>query len=249
MGRTFAIGDIHGDLHSLNTLLGRLPFIAPDDTLVFLGDYVDRGPDSRGVIERIRALSTQTPVRVVALRGNHEDEWLEALGKPNLPFLMPRGNGCLEMFRSFTGGPVPTLEDSPSAEEFHRLCDPSSWIPTDVATWLASLPYWYEDEHAIYVHAGLEGEGTVWKHPRDSALKPLLWMREPDFYSGYKGKKLVFGHTPTRELPLERLPPWTPEDENDVWMRDDLVAIDTGCGKGGFLSAVELPSMTVYESR
>jgi serine/threonine protein phosphatase 1 len=249
MGRTFAIGDIHGDLGSLNTLLSRLPIIAADDTLVFLGDYVDRGPDSRGVVERVRALASQTPARVVALRGNHEDEWLEALAKPNPAFILPRGNGCFEMFRSFTGGPVPTREDSPTAEEFPILVEPRVWIPADVAAWMAALPFWYEDEHAIYVHAGLEGEGTVWKHPRESALKPLLWMREPDFYAGYRGKRIVFGHTPTNDLPLDHIPPGTPDDPNDVWMRGDLVAIDTGCGKGGFLSAVELPSMTVYESR
>ncbi len=249
MGRTFAIGDVHGDLDSLNTLLTRLPLVTAEDTLVFLGDYVDRGPDSRGVIARVRALPSQTPARIVTLRGNHEDEWLESLAKPNPAFLLPRGNGCLEMFRSFTGGPVPSREDSPTAEEFMVLCDPKSWLPPDVGEWMAALPFWYEDEHAIYVHAGLEGEGTVWKHPRESALKPLLWMREEDFYRGYSGKRLIFGHTPTRELPLDHIPDGVFDDPSDVWFRRDLIAIDTGCGKGGFLSAVELPGMTVYESR
>ena len=116
---------------------------------------------------------------------------------------------------------------------------------------MASLPLWYEDEHAIYVHAGLEGEGREWKHPRDCLPKPLLWMREPDFYTGYAGKRLVFGHTAVRDLPTDHLgrvasfldDPW------DVWLRGDLIGMDTGCGKGGYLSAVELPSLEIYESR
>jgi hypothetical protein len=113
------------------------------------------------------------------------------------------------------------------------------------------LPLWYEDERAIYVHAGLEGEGRVWFHPTKSQEMALLWMREDDFWTGYSGKRLVFGHTVTSYLPLDHLN-WIEkvfDDKGDVWIRSDLIGIDTGCGKGGFLSAVELPGLKVYESR
>ncbi|MGE0707766.1 MAG: metallophosphoesterase family protein [Planctomycetota bacterium] len=73
---TYAVGDIHGELVALEEVLAQVePLLVPGDTLVFLGDYVDRGPDSRGVLERIAGLRAHPPCRVEALLGNHE-EWL-----------------------------------------------------------------------------------------------------------------------------------------------------------------------------
>jgi serine/threonine protein phosphatase 1 len=70
---TVAIGDIHGNLKPLEDLLSEvLPVLRPEDTLVFLGDYIDRGPDSRGCVERILRLKEQAAFSVVTLLGNHE---------------------------------------------------------------------------------------------------------------------------------------------------------------------------------
>src|SRR5881392_2004179 len=113
-GRTFAIGDIHGDLTALHTLFERLPALTDEDTVVFLGDYIDRGPESAGVVEFVRKLEDRGPAKVVALRGNHEDAWLQVIDKGWPEFIMPRGNGCYECYRSFTGGAVPADEDFPS---------------------------------------------------------------------------------------------------------------------------------------
>ena len=123
------------------------------------------------------------------------------------------------------------------------MFDLAGWVPPAVARWLATLPTWYEDEHAIYVHAGLDGEGAAWKHPRDGAERPLLWMREPDFYTQYQGKTVVFGHTPVTDLP-----PADPARAT-VWRRGPLWGIDTGAGRGGHLSAIELPSGRIVDSR
>lgn len=251
MARTFAIGDIHGDRAALDVLLSRLPALTAQDTVVFLGDYVDRGPDSAGVVRRVRQLQAETPARVVTLRGNHEDKWLECYDDPSPGFLLPRGNGCLEMYRSFAGKPPLGPDEEHSSADIVGLFDVRAWFPRDVYDWMKALPLWYEDEHAVYVHAGLEGEGHAWQHPKDSRAACLLWMREPDFFQNYQGKRLIFGHTVVKELPLlhlnfiERLF----DDPGDVWVRGDLIGIDTGCGKGGFLSAVELPRMKIYESR
>lgn len=68
-----AVGDIHGNLPALNDLLGKvLPSLGRDDTLVFLGDYIDRGPDTRGCLDRIVQLKKESPFSVVTLIGNHE---------------------------------------------------------------------------------------------------------------------------------------------------------------------------------
>src|SRR5262245_37183294 len=101
MSRTFAVGDIHGEADHLDRLLCRLPSLHREDTVVFLGDYIDRGPDSRRVIEQVEEFRVGFPGRCILLRGNHEDAWLKSLDDPNPGFLLPEGNGCYAMMRSF----------------------------------------------------------------------------------------------------------------------------------------------------
>ena len=252
---TWAVGDIHGDLSAFDALLARLERrIDRGDTLVFLGDYVDRGPCSKEVIERVRALEQSGPCKVVALRGNHEDTWARSYQSPNPAFLLHRGNGCAATWRSYTGRPpAPTgaAEEEMTDDELIQLLNVPSWLPADVAAWMAARPAWYEDEHAIYVHAGLDGEDRQWNHPSVGREKPLFWMREPDFFTGYQGKRVVFGHTRTRDLPTDHLGFFRRlvDDPADVWRRGDLIGVDTGAGMGGFLSAVRLPDVEVIESR
>jgi serine/threonine protein phosphatase 1 len=68
------------------------------------------------------------------------------------------------------------------------------------------------------------------------------------FFQGYRGKRVVCGHTATENLPPE-LSSFTPEDPLDMWVGENVVVIDTGCGKGGFLTVLELPALKTYESR
>lgn len=249
---TWAIGDIHGDLAALERVLLRLsPRLDASDTLVFLGDYVDRGPASREVIARVRELEQTGPCKVVALRGNHEDTWARSFHNPNPAFLLHRGNGCAATWRSFTDRPPAPVDAELSDDELIQLLDVPSWLPSEVAAWMAARPAWYEDAHAIYVHAGLDGEDQRWSHPSAGREKPLFWMREPDFFTGYHGKRVVFGHTRTRDLPTDHLGFFRRliDDPADVWHRGDLIGVDTGAGMGGFLSAVSLPDLEVIESR
>lgn len=247
-GRTFAIGDVHGDRTSLETLLERFPALTSDDTIVFLGDYVDRGPDSAGVVEHVRELAVRGPAKVVALRGNHEDAWLQVIDRGWPEFVFPRQNGCLECYRSFVGGELPSDDEFPTTEELNEMIA-GRFIPKDVVAWMRELPHFYEDEHAIYVHAGIKRTGGEFPHP--SQVHPpraLLWLRDRDFFENYRGKLVVFGHTTTRTLPAE-LSTHTPEDPWDLWAGPACVGLDTACGKGGFLTGFELPARTVYESR
>jgi serine/threonine protein phosphatase 1 len=246
--RTFAIGDIHGETGHLFKLLGCLPSLDADDTIVFMGDYVDRGPRSKEVVDFIRKLPKDTPARVVALRGNHEDGWLRVIDQGWDEFVLPPGNGCLTTLRSYMGGKVPREDELPAASE-RMLLTTGEFFPQDVVEWFRSLPYWYEDEHAIYVHAGLPAGPGGFLHPRDvSPPFALLWLRDENFFANYRGKRVVFGHTRTEYLPPE-LSGYTPEDPSDLWAGECVVGIDTGCGNGGFLTAVEFPSGNVYESR
>ena len=247
--RTFAIGDVHGETGHLFKLLSCLPTLDSGDTLVFLGDYVDRGPHSAAVVQFIRDLPENTKARVIALRGNHEDAWLRVVDRGWDQFVLPPGNGCLAAMRSYTGGPVPQENEVPRPDEEMILTN-GAFFPDDVVEWFRSLPYWYEDDHAIYVHAGLpasEGEGFT--HPSEvEDSQVLLWLRDEHFFRNYRGKLVVFGHTRTEYLPPE-LSGYTPDDPSDLWAGEHVVGIDTGCGNGGFLTAFELPGLNVYESR
>lgn len=246
--RTFVIGDIHGDLAALEILMGRLPPFTADDTVVFLGDYIDRGPASKEVVDFIRTLPKRIPAKVVALRGNHEDGWVEVLDKGWPGFVMPRSNGCFETLRSFEGKPMPKDDEGMTADEMRALFE-GTFFPPDVIAWMRSLPFFHEDQHAIYVHAGIARQDGVFPHPSEvEPKKTLLWLRTRDFFEGYRGKLVVFGHTATENLPPE-LSTYTPEDPTDLWAGPAAIGLDTGAGKGGFLTALELPAMRVYESR
>jgi serine/threonine protein phosphatase 1 len=247
--RTFAIGDIHGDLDALFKILSCLPTLTKDDTLVFVGDYIDRGPKSAQVVDYVRKLPTQTPAKVVCLRGNHEDAWLRVLERGWPEYVLPPVNGCLACMRSFEGKPPPGDDERATKAEMEVMLR-AGFFPSDVVQWMQSLAFHYEDEHAIYVHAGLpRGPDGSFQHP--TLVQPqiaLLWCREEAFFRDYRGKLVVFGHTTTACLPPE-LSSYTPDDPNDIWAGPCTVGLDTGAGKGGFLTALELPSMRVYESR
>ena len=247
-GRTFAIGDIHGDLDALLRLLGTLPPLDTTDTLVFVGDYLDRGPRSADVVALLRALPSQTPAKVVPLRGNHEDAWLRIVERGWPEFVIPPQNGCLPTLRSFLGRPPPAEGEGMADDEVEPLFK-GTFFPPDVVEWMRQLPYWYEDEHAIYVHAALPKGPNGFEHPSTTQKRlAMLWCRDDDFVREYRGKLVLFGHTATKYLPPE-LSEYTPEDKEDVWVGPCVIGIDTRCGKGGYLTCVELPSGQVYESR
>lgn len=248
-GRTFVVGDIHGDYVHLQSLFAKLPALDRDDTVVFLGDYVDRGPQSAQVVEFVRSgLARRTPAKVVALRGSHEDAWLRVRRHGWVEFVLPIANGCLATLRSFRGGAPPGEDEMASPEEFSAMAS-GAFFPDSVAQWMDSLPVFYEDAHAIYVHAGLPKVGDRWAHPTEiEDPEPLIWQREEEFFRSYRGKRVVFGHTVVEELPRE-VSIYTPDDVKDLFFRGDVVGIDTCCGHGGFLTALELPELRVYESR
>ena len=246
--RTFAIGDIHGDIDALLHALAKLPPLDREDTVVLLGDYVDRGPRSADVIAFVRnELPKRIPGKLVVLRGNHEDGWLRVCSGGWPEFVIPVPNGCLAMLRSYQDREV--VEDEIPSRDDLAVMQLGDFIPPDVVDWMSSLPHWYEDEHAIYVHAGLVEKDGRFLHPSETENQTqLLWVRTMRFFQGYRGKRVVCGHTATENLPPE-LSSFTPEDPLDMWVGENVCVVDTGCGKGGFLTILELPAMKTYESR
>ncbi len=246
-GRTFVVGDIHGELDALERVLSRLPALDANDTIVFLGDYVDRGPHSAQVLDLVRHdLARRTAARIVPLMGNHEEAWLRVIDGRSQHFVVKAANGCTACLRSFQGRPV--TDDDPSAEDFKEMLS-GAFMSEQVVAWMRALPRWYEDEHAIYVHAGLTQDGSTWLHPSVSASeKRFLWERSRAFYNTYVGKPVVVGHTPTKYL-LDSNDENLPVDAAEVQGSPYVHLIDTGSGQGGFLTAIELPALRLYDSR
>jgi hypothetical protein len=198
-GRTFVIGDVHGERAMLAQLLAALPFIAPDDALVFLGDYLDRGPDSRGVIELLRRLPEQTAGQVVCLRGNHEDALLKAIDDRDPSFILPPGNGVAASYRAFIDEPQ---ADPFAAEHVRRYFEPAQWLPARghrvdaVAAAVAPRrPRHLRPRRPRGRRHDLGRARGVVARPR------CCGSASPTSSLGYGGPPLVFGHTRSPDLP------------------------------------------------
>ncbi len=167
----YAIGDIHGCSNALNKLIDKLPF-QKADTLIFLGDYIDRGANSKEVVNAILSLKKRHK-NIITLRGNHEEMLLE-FWHGKLDFSIWAYNGALATFRSYDVRKVEEI-DSAHLDFFQQT------------------RYYYETEDYIFVHAGLAPGIPLEKQSRGS----MLWIREEFIYSDYNfGKIVVFGHTP-----------------------------------------------------
>jgi serine/threonine protein phosphatase 1 len=172
--RTLAIGDIHGCLPALETLLSA---IRPqgDDTLVLLGDYVDRGPQSRQTLDRLILLQGQC--RLVPLLGNHDDMLLNVYdGQTRLyiEWLMFGGNATLESYDTL------------------RPQD----IPAEHIAFLRGCRLYFETANHFFVHGSYIAELPLAAQPRDVLLWESLKTRLPGPHCS--GKTAIVGHTSQR---------------------------------------------------
>ena len=155
----YAIGDIHGELEKLDELLELLP-LESDDTLVFVGDYIDRGPDARGVVERMIRLRDQR--HCVFLLGNHESMLLDFLGWTDEAyfggdaFLMNGGDRTLASYGYFD-------RENPDRETFQ--------LPKDHEDFLLSLQLYHREGDYLFVHAGLGAPQLKYEDPAYAVKK------------------------------------------------------------------------------
>ena len=171
----YAIGDIHGSLQKLRDLLMLCEQHADGRTatFVFLGDYIDRGPDSRGVIEALIELQSQRHDRIIALKGNHEAVAVEIVDGETDPesWLREGGTATLRSYR------IDDVRD----------------LPPEHVAWLRALPLCFDDGERFFVHAGIDPD-----KPLDAQSgHDLIWIREPFLSDGREhGRLIVHGHTP-----------------------------------------------------
>ncbi len=219
--RVYAIGDIHGRLDLLDRLLAMIE--ADDEArgearreLIFLGDLVDRGPDSRGVVERLLALSRGTvPIRF--LMGNHEEVFLRALAGDAgaLRFLIRIGGRETLLSYGVTEAEYASLD----YEELAELT--RTKVPQAHIGFLAAFEEWIEVGDYLFVHAGLRPGVAI----AEQSTRDLRWIRD-DFlkHRDSFGKMVVHGHSITE----------------DIDMRSNRIGIDTGAFASGKLTAIGL---------
>ena len=211
--RKIAVSDIHGCLKTFKALLEKQVVLSRKDELYLLGDYIDRGPDSKGVLDYIMQLQ-DSGYKVHCLKGNHEDMMTTAV-KNREEVSMWLYNGGQQALASF------------SATE-------PTQIPDKYIDFIGKMDYFYEVDEYILVHAGLNfagnsksGQGSqfLWRmHNPLSDLNSMLWIRwwyDDINWNWLKDRVIVHGHTP-----METDDIW---DMYEVLGEDQVIDIDNGC--------------------
>lgn len=195
---TYAIGDIHGNLAALDQLLAKvMPELTPQDTLVFLGDYIDRGPDSRGCVERIVRLKQNAAFPVVTLLGNHEQWMLRTMDDPKCHSWLV-GMESLETIRSYSeeaeAQVAAALAELGARLFTHKLPLPYEYffnaMPESHVRFFRELKPYYRTPDVICVHGGISLDGEL--DPTDANVHVWGPLGFPEDYAGQE--PVVYGH-------------------------------------------------------
>jgi len=233
--RLIAVGDIHGQSQALRLLLGCIE-PGPDDQLVFLGDYVDRGPDSPGVLESLIDLGRCFP-QTVFLRGNHEQMLLDAVevtrglyreghlqpgisADEQIPVVVSDfiSVGGLETLSAYSADPV----DDP--------CTALLNIPQPHLDFLGRTHFYYQRTPFLFVHAGVDPDDS---RGVKNGFQPFLLQRQPLWTQDDSWQlTVVHGHTPVA------VPFFGPLEVN----------LDTGAGYGARLTACDLLNQRIWQA-
>lgn len=200
----YAIGDIHGCARTLKVLIEEKLQVTANDQLIFLGDYIDRGSDSKAVIDYIQYLDTQN-ISVVLLRGNHEDMFLKALNSYD-DFILWLHNGAHQALNSFGIHLYTSIE-------WNKI----QQIPADYIHFIRNTLYYYSLEDYFLVHAGL----NFYSDDPFSDYHSMVWIRDFEKIPGVLDQKtLVHAHTPTPVAYIIR----QVQDQ-----KTDVLNLDGGC--------------------
>lgn len=222
-GVSYAIGDIHGRLDLLNALLASIRAAEagtpPEDlTVIFLGDFVDRGPQSAEVVETVRLLAGAGWCKVAPLKGNHEEMMLRFLEGPRIgpEWLKLGGAATLRAY----GVPPPPAGAPRILWEAAQAAFAAA-VPAEHVAFLRSLALYHESGDYVFVHAGVKPDVPL----AEQAERDLLWIRgEFTRCERPMERIVVYGHTPSAQPVLE------------TWK----IGLDTGAYASGLLTGIRL---------
>jgi serine/threonine protein phosphatase 1 len=242
---TIAIGDIHGNSAALQDLLTQLRHeIDPGDTVVFLGDYIDRGADSKGCVELAIEFTESHRGKTIALCGNHE-EWLLRtlrdygrhswlLGMDGFTTIRSYSAEAERVVRAAAEDAGPRLYEGGVTLPYNLFV---SAMPTTHRQFFEHLVWSHRDEHGFYVHAGIDPNARLDSQTIEAMTWGSHYGRFPDDYSG--DDVIVYGHRNNPSLDAAGWP--------HPRMGDRTIGLDTS--HHGVVSAVRLPDRRVFQSQ
>lgn len=240
---TLAVGDIHGHLPPLLDVLEQLDDAATAaDAIVFLGDYIDRGPDSKKCIDAILEFRERSPAGVTCLRGNHED-WLLATRRNHRRHSWLFGMEALDTIRSYSVEAEQVMREAMSASGFlvysgHEDLPYGTFfdaMPKSHDAFFSGLALSFQSEDCICTHAGLDPSIAALT---DQTADAVVWGH-PAFLRQYQGEAtVVYGHWNNAEV------------DSDGWPHPRIIGNTIGIDTiaHGVLTAIRLPDRQVFQS-
>lgn len=229
--RVLAIGDVHGMYEKLIKLMDKIRFNPDEDLLIFLGDYIDRGPDPGRCLQYIFALQDQYPDVVVCLMGNHEVMMSSY-------FMQKRGN-YNNLIVDYAGSWL----DNGGLETLKQLDEMDADTKEELLQWVMNLPVKYQYQDYFFCHAGVDPDVPLAVQNEFD----MLWRRQ-QWWEQYKGEEtLVVGHTPVQKvMKLTGKERRTPKP---LFLTNHVIMCDTGAYmSGGKLSCVDVLAGKVWQA-
>jgi serine/threonine protein phosphatase 1 len=222
----FVIGDVHGCLNELTSLHKKIltheKFNVKNDLLIYLGDYIDRGKNSKDVINQILKLK-EKEIKTINLMGNHEEFMINFLFKKHNNIEQWLNYGVDQTFKSYDVEVVEFIKDGFNDEVIDKLrTDLLSKMNDRHVTFYKELETSFSTEKYLFVHAGINPKKKI----AEQTKRDFLWSRSSEFFhKDFKAEKIiVHGHTPVEKV------------VNDSYR----INIDSGCYFSGRLTSVLL---------
>ena len=225
--RVIAIGDIHGMYEKLTALMEKISFDPEEDLLVFLGDYIDRGPDSVSCLQYVYDLQHRNPDSVICLLGNHEVMLSSYL-------IEKRG-----IYNTLIGDYSESWLENGGFQTLQQLKETDAKKREELLAWVTDLPVKYQYQEFFFCHAGIDPDVPLSVQNEYD----MLWRRRK-WWEQYKGAEtIVVGHTPIQKIKKGT------RSVKPLFLPNRVIMCDTGAYMaGGKLSGVDVLSRKVWQT-